>query len=242
VNVEAKHDAAQTEQEPAPPRGADHRWKLALGALLGCYIALGIYYLISFPVAGPAASGAKPSVASPPATASTGPPLAVATPPALARPTASGPPAHALNVASVAAVGPEGTADGDNPGTAGRVIGETTGQPWYSQWYATPEFGALRTGTGLLLDLGETVSVRDVRLALGTTPGADVQVRVGDSPSLASLATVAGARDASGSVRLTAADQATGRYVLIWFTRLPPDSAGHYQVSVYRAAVDGSEQ
>jgi hypothetical protein len=241
VSAETRHDAAQTEQEP-PPRGADQRWKLVLGGLIGCYIALGIYYLISFPVAGPAASGAKTSATPPAAAASTGPPLPVAAPPALARPTASSPAAHALNVASVAAFGPEGTADGDNPDIADRVIGEATDQPWYSQWYATPEFGALRTGTGLLLDLGQTVSVRDVRLTLGTAPGADVQVRVGDSPSLASLATVASAQDASGSVRLTAADQAAGRYVLIWFTRLPPDPAGHYQASVYRAAVDGSEQ
>jgi hypothetical protein len=42
-------------------------------------------------------------------------------------------------------------------------------------------------------------------------------------------------------VRLAAKDPAEGRYVLIWFTRLPPDSQGHYQVSVYRAFVDGTE-
>lgn len=242
MNVETKHDAVQTEPAPAPPRRANRLWRLAFCALVGCYIALGIYYFISFPVAGQAASGAKASAASPSAAASTGAPPAVAAPPALARPAASSPAAQALNVASVAAFGPRGTADGDNPGVAYRVIGKATGQPWYSQWYATPEFGALRTGTGLLLDLGATASVRDVRLTLGTAPGADVQVRVGDSPSLASLATVASAQDASGSVRLTAANQAAGRYVLIWFTRLPPDSLGHYQVSVYQAAVDGSGQ
>jgi hypothetical protein len=27
--------------------------------------------------------------------------------------------------------------------------------------------------------------------------------------------------------------------VLIWFTRLPPDGQGHYQVSVYSVSVDG---
>ena len=38
---------------------------------------------------------------------------------------------------------------------------------------------------------------------------------------------------------LTAATAAKGRYVLIWFTRLPPDGHGHYQVSVYDVEVDG---
>lgn len=241
MNVETKRDAAQTEPASAPRRRADRMWKLAVGTLIGCYIALGSYYLVSFPVAGPAASGAKASASAPLTAASTGPP-AVAAPPALTRPAPSSPAAQALNVASVAAFGPQGTADGDNPGIAQRVIGEATNQPWYSQWYATPEFGNLRTGTGLLLDLGETVSVADVRLVLGSAPGANVQVRVGDSPSPASLVTVAAGQDASGSVRLTAANQAAGRYVLIWFTRLPPDSAGHYQISVYRTAVDGSRQ
>ena len=29
------------------------------------------------------------------------------------------------------------------------------------------------------------------------------------------------------------------RYVLIWFTKLPPDAAGTYQVSVYKIIVQG---
>jgi hypothetical protein len=29
------------------------------------------------------------------------------------------------------------------------------------------------------------------------------------------------------------------RYVLLWFTKLPPDSAGSYQASVYKITVEG---
>ena len=29
------------------------------------------------------------------------------------------------------------------------------------------------------------------------------------------------------------------RYLLIWFTKLPPDNAGDYQASVYRITVQG---
>ena len=88
---------------------------------------------------------------------------------------------------SIAAFGPEGTADGDNPGIASWTIGASGGQPWYSQWYATPAFGGLRTGTGLLLDMGKPVTVTSVRLVLGSQPGADVQVRVGNSAIMSGL-------------------------------------------------------
>jgi hypothetical protein len=35
------------------------------------------------------------------------------------------------------------------------------------------------------------------------------------------------------------ATPAHGRYVLIWFTRLPPDPAGTFQASVYNLRLEG---
>jgi hypothetical protein len=43
----------------------------------------------------------------------------------------------------------------------------------------------------------------------------------------------------SGTQTFQTTSSASGRYVLIWFTRLPADGHGHYQVSVYDVAVDG---
>ena len=34
--------------------------------------------------------------------------------------------------------------------------------------------------------------------------------------------------------------RASGSYVLIWFTTLPPNGQGEYQVSVYSITVDGT--
>jgi hypothetical protein len=142
-------------------------------------------------------------------------------------------------VVSIVAFGPDGAFDGDDPGAVSRINGGG-GQPWYSSWYTTPEFGNLQAGTGLLLDMGKRVAVSSVRLVLGGQSGADVQVRVGDTPALASLTTVATAADVGGTVRLPTAIRASGRYVLIWFTVLPPNGQGKYQASVYAATVDGS--
>jgi hypothetical protein len=146
-----------------------------------------------------------------------------------------------LGVTSVAAFGPAGLSDGDNPAIVSRVLNGSTGQPWYSQWYTTPEFGNLRSGTGLLLDMGETVSVKSALLALGAAPGANVQVLVGNDADLADMSPVASAWGVGGTVRLTPTTAASGRYVLIWFTRLPPNSQGEYQVDVYSVAIDGTE-
>jgi hypothetical protein len=128
--------------------------------------------------------------------------------------------------------------DGDDPGFAYRAL-DDGGQPWSSSWYLSPEFGHLQTGTGLLLDMGKTVTVSSVRLTLGGQVGAAVQVRVGDTPVLADMFTVSTATDIGGTVRLPTQVRASGRYVLIWFTELPPIGHGEYQVSVYDATVDG---
>ena len=37
----------------------------------------------------------------------------------------------------------------------------------------------------------------------------------------------------------TLTSPARARYLLIWFTKLPPDGAGTYQASVYQIAVRG---
>jgi hypothetical protein len=50
---------------------------------------------------------------------------------------------------------------------------------------------------------------------------------------------VASAANAGGAVRLRPGAPVHVRYLLIWFTKLPPDNAGHYQASVYRITVQG---
>ena len=96
----------------------------------------------------------------------------------------------------------------------------------------------LYSGTGLLLDMGRTVTVTSVRLSLGT-PGASLELRAGDRPVAAGLRTVATSAGAGGTVELALTSPARARYLLIWFTSLPPDGAGTYQASVYQIAVRG---
>jgi hypothetical protein len=232
-----------------PPR-AGRRWKFALLGLIGVFVVLAAYDLVSVSgqvgTAGGARASGTPAATHAPADAATSASAA----PAAAAPSSAAQPATAeltpspaprpLTVASIVAFGPEGPADGDNPSVVSRV-NEAGAQPWYSSWYASPEFGNLQSGTGLLLDMGGAVKLSGLRLVLGDPLGADVQVRVGNSATLAGLATAASAADVGGTVRLPVTSAVSGRYVLVWFTKLPPNGQpGQYQVAVYSVTVTGT--
>jgi cytoskeletal protein RodZ len=158
---------------------------------------------------------------------------------ASASPTATPVTVQALAVADVTAFGPSGTADGDNPQIAARAVAGSRAAPWYSQWYATPFFSGLKTGTGLLVDMGHTVTVSSVRVWLVAPAGASLQLRAGAKPAPSWLPTVASASNTGGAVRFQLGTPVHVRYLLIWFTKLPPDNAGHYQASVYKIGVQG---
>jgi hypothetical protein len=150
--------------------------------------------------------------------------------------------ARELSPVSVVAFGPNGTSDGDNPDNASRVLTSGGGNPWTSSWYKTAYFGNLQAGTGLLLDMGSDVSVSSVQVVLGSSTGADVQLRLGDAAGTpADLSTVVDRTDVGGTVHLRLSKPERARYVLIWFTRLPPNSnpAGTFQIVVYSAEVSG---
>jgi len=189
----------------------------------------------------PVASRPAAVVTSAPATAS-----AAATPsaspsasPAAASPSASvTAPPQVLAAVSATAVGPDG-AKGDDPAAAGFVLrgGSSTG--WETDWYATPQFGDLQKGTGLLVDMGHPVTVASVRITLGSIPGADFEVLAGNTAKMADMSRLAAYSDASGTVQLTLTNPAQARYLLVWFTKLPPDNAGHYMARIYRITITG---
>lgn len=228
----------ESEQEK-PPRGG-RKWKFTLLGLIGVFAVLAAYDFVSVSVSvqvgtvGSARASATPAASHAPAD---GAAPASAAPPAIAVLTPSPRP---LRVESIATFGPGGTADGDNPSIVSRV-NEADAQPWYTSWYTSPEFGNLQSGTGLLIDMGGAVKLSGLRLVLGRPLGADVQVRVGNSATLGGLATVASATDVGGTVRLSVTSPVSGRYALVWFTKLPPNGhPGQYQVEVYSVTVTGT--
>jgi len=158
------------------------------------------------------------------------------------RPAAAAPPtasARTLTPARAAAFGTRGEGNGDNPQLAPFAIDGNPATAWHTDWYTTADLGNLEPGTGLLLDMGRPVTVTAARITLGSARGASLQIRIGATPTLPRMPTAAHVSDTGGVVRLRLTTPAHGRYVLLWFTRLPPDPAGTFQASIYDVRLEG---
>jgi cytoskeletal protein RodZ len=192
----------------------------------------------SHPASGVAAAGQGSASPQPSPTPSAVP----TTPSPSPTPTPSTPPApasHALAVADAVPFGSGGAGTGDNPQSAAAAIDSSSSTGWRSDWYTSAALGNLKPGTGLLLNLGRRVTINDAELNLGGFSGADIQLRAGNEPSLSDLHEVASSSGSGGDVRLNLKTAARAKYLLIWFTQLPPDGNGTYQASVYHVIVRG---
>jgi hypothetical protein len=134
----------------------------------------------------------------------------------------------------------------DNAGARFAIDGSPS-TAWHTQFYlGNPLFGGLKKGTGLLLDMGKQVSLSSVQVTFGPTAGANVAIEVGNSSAisptgLASFTRVAKRKHLDGGTQtFETSSTPKGRYVLIWFTKLPPNNAGQFQAFVYNVVVRGS--
>jgi eukaryotic-like serine/threonine-protein kinase len=149
------------------------------------------------------------------------------------------PRARTLTPASAVTFDPYGDSQGID---AQPAIDGSLATAWHTAWYTTAAFGNLKPGTGLLLDMGRPVTITGIKITLGSLPGADFQVRTGAAAaSLTDTHLVARVTGAGGQVDLRLTTPARGaRYVLIWFTKLPPDASGTFQATVYNVSLKGS--
>lgn len=158
----------------------------------------------------------------------------------VAAPSASQLPApQALTPVSAEAVGPTGPASGDNPAGAYLAIDSSTATAWHTDWYRTAAFGSLQDGTGLMIDMGRTATVTSVQITLGRPPGAGLEVLTGSVPERVAMRVQATASDAGSVVTLDMLNPQPARYLLVWFTALPPDTSGTFQAYVYNVTVVG---
>jgi serine/threonine-protein kinase len=131
---------------------------------------------------------------------------------------------------------PEGDGQ-ENPELAGLAIDADPGSSWQTERYNSPELGGLKSGVGLLLDLGRPREVGAVRL-LTTLPDWRFELRGSNHPS--SFSRFA---DGDGETSFVADEDTTVeveplrvRYLLVWITSLPPADGG-YRADIARVQV-----
>ncbi|GAA4618060.1 hypothetical protein GCM10023195_80930 [Actinoallomurus liliacearum] len=107
---------------------------------------------------------------------------------------------------------------------------------WSTQHYYGADFGGQRSGIGLVLDMGKTVTVDKVTVSMPDGSPGRVELHVGDSAK-ASGSSTQDTGDAVGTFTLKG-KQAKGQYVILWFTKLP--RAGMFQIKVKDVTVYGA--
>ncbi len=110
-----------------------------------------------------------------------------------------------------------------------------------------PEFGGLKPGAGLVLDLGSEVLVGHVTLLLDNEPNA-LQLMVpnqadpaADRPPMGTVGewrVVAQNPEAGREVTLTPDEPVTTRWVMVYFTKLPPVGTALYRSGIAEATVN----
>jgi hypothetical protein len=149
---------------------------------------------------------------------------------------------------SASAFGPSGYGSGDNPQRAALAIDGSADTAWRTSWYRSAAFGNLQSGTGLLIDMGQPVRITKVRIVLDPARGANLEVLTGKDlealtgrlPGLAKEPVQARVIDAGGTLHLRLARPKRARYLLIWFTALPPDAVGTFREAIYSVLVKGT--
>jgi serine/threonine protein kinase len=138
----------------------------------------------------------------------------------------------------------------ENDNEASRAIDSNPVTFWHTQFYlGNPVFGGTKTGTGLILNMRRPVRLSSVTVTFGSIPGANVQIKLGNNnarapTTLATFTTVASATDVGGTHTFTTTSRATGRYVLIWFTKLPRQagSSNVFVAQIYNIVVRGQKE
>ena len=120
---------------------------------------------------------------------------------------------------------------------------------WHTDSYQNhANFGNLKTGTGLLIDMDKQVQLSQVQVSVGKICCTTAEIYLGNSPAmsktaLSNFALVGKQATGMGNLTYSVSAKTTGRYVLIWLTgNLPPDpdQPGHYQARIYNVVVRGS--
>ncbi|MEU1089070.1 protein kinase family protein [Streptomyces sp. NPDC005892] len=127
-----------------------------------------------------------------------------------------------LTIAGAQDYDPLGTDGGEKPEAIGNAYDGDASTYWSTQSYYTAKFGALKTGVGVVLDLGKVQQVGSVDVSFldGTT---SVELRTSEDASPPSMpdgfTKVAGG---SGTdVTLKPDNPVQARYLLVWLTELP---------------------
>lgn len=146
---------------------------------------------------------------------------------------------------------PSGPGNTEDASRASLAIDGNPSTAWTTAWYYQPNFGGIKPGAGLILNMGRPVKLSQVEVLFGSG-GTSADIYLGNNGALTKAAfstftKVASTSGASGDYKFNANSSATGQYVVIWLTNLPPslpssgNPGGTYQGLIYQITVRGTD-
>jgi hypothetical protein len=222
----AQGGGARSVQAPTVARPPRRQTRMAIALVVGL---LAVFSFLAWK--GLSGLGGNPfgqSQATPPASATAPPTSASPT----TSPTASGE-TTTVEIRGASGFDPDG--DGkENDGNADQAVDGDPDTSWASETYRSDNFGGLKPGVGLRVDLGSSQEVHRVQVELGGS-GATVQLREVDGDDVSSRV-LARQADASGTVTLEPSSPVDTDEIVLWFTRAAPTDGG-FRVEVAEVSV-----
>jgi hypothetical protein len=220
---DVEHQGDDEDWDEGPPRRPGTRW-LRLAAILAVLLVAVVGGLIAYNLNNrsqdqpTAAQGSTPS-----------------------SPSASRPARTPVDVSAVSDFDPQGDPPEEHPELAPLAVDGQPGTAWQTLTYRNnPRLGGLKSGVGLLVDLGKASKVGRVRLSLLGTP-TSVEILAAPGTDTAPTSTdgldrVAAQDNAGERVTLDLKAPVSTRYLVVWLTSLPP-APGGYQGRIAEIAV-----
>ncbi|MDO0926865.1 protein kinase family protein [Streptomyces sp. TG1A-8] len=126
---------------------------------------------------------------------------------------------------------PFGTDQSEKPRDIGKVYDNSTATYWQTDFYLSPDFGRLKSGVGVILDLGKVQRVGKATVTFVGETSVELRAAAADAGSEPTTFDAYGkAAGGSGTtVVLRPGKSLRTRYLLVWLTKLPADNEGHWR-------------
>ena len=119
----------------------------------------------------------------------------------------------------------------------GKVYDGNPDTGWYTESYSSSNFGGLKSGVGLVVDLGPNKKPQKVELTIPNKSA--LEVWVGPDPTLDGATKVGEKDPAEGNISFDVPEDVSGQYIILWYTKVYPDAKGDIRGWLNEVVVDG---
>ncbi|MEU5520985.1 protein kinase family protein [Streptomyces sp. NPDC047860] len=124
---------------------------------------------------------------------------------------------------------PFGSDGSEKPGDVGKVYDSASGTYWQTDYYLSTDFGRLKSGVGVILDLGKSQNIGKVTVSFVGDTSVELRAASGDTQPTSFDGYSKVAEGSGSTVTLKPQKPVESRYLLVWLTELPQTSDGNFR-------------